>query len=87
MMSDNGAIGVIIHDLAETLSEKYYQTNGNDRVKSHLGFGLILLKDLTDIIQKENIDLDLDNLPSINFYMNEDAECEFIRKYLNGELL
>lgn len=85
-MSDQGAIGVRIHDLSETLSERYYGC-GNNRVKSHIGFGLILLKDLVNLIESDGIDLYLDDLPEIPFYKNESVEFDFIKSYLNGEKL
>lgn len=83
-MSDAGAIGVTIHDLAEILSQRYYNTR-EDKVKSHIGFGLILLKDLVELIEKKEIDLYLEDLPGIEFYKNEDSELEFIKNYLDGD--
>ncbi|MBQ6219971.1 MAG: hypothetical protein IJH63_00620 [Methanobrevibacter sp.] len=85
-MSDGGAVGVCIHDVAEILSEKYYNCNDEDIVKSHIGFNLVGLKDLVNIIQKEaNVNLHLcDNLEDIRFFKNEEQELKYLQEKLNG---
>lgn len=84
-MSDAGAIGVTLHDLAETLSDEYYKSEGN--VKSHIGFTLVFLKDLVNIIQKDTkVDLFLHHdLRDITFFANEEKEMQYIKKYLKEE--
>ena len=57
-MSDAGAIGVAVHDIAMLLSKKYYKLDDADNVKSHIGFNLVFLKDLVNIIQNEERELE-----------------------------
>ena len=80
-MSDSGCIGFIIHDLAEDLSKQYYSVE-NKKLKSHIGFGLILLDDLRDLIQKQGIDLEDNDLPVIKFYRDMDKEYGFVKNQL-----
>ena len=70
-MSDAGAIGVAIHDIAMLLSKKYYKLDDADKAKSHIGFNLVFLKDLVNIIQMEHgVDLYLENnLSDIDFLL------------------
>lgn len=83
-MSDAGAIGVAIHDIAMLLSKKYYNMSDEDKTKSHIGFNLVFLKDLVNIIQMEHgVDLYLENnLSDIDFFKNEDEELDYLKKQL-----
>lgn len=85
-MSDAGAIGVAVHDIAMLLSKKYYKLDDDDNVKSHIGFNLVFLKDLVNIIQnEEGIDLYLEkDLQDIDFFKNEEAEFEYLKEKLNS---
>lgn len=82
-MSDAGAIGFQIVDFADYLSGKYDEED-NPRIKSHLGFGLIMLKDLVDVIQhKHKMDIDAyDDLNELTFYKNQDEAEQLIKKEL-----
>ena len=73
-MGDAGAIGLSIHDFAEVLSEKYYESKDTKK-KSHIGFGLFTLLDLVDIVEnREGIDLDIQqDLRKIKFYNDANA--------------
>ena len=73
-MGDAGAIGLSIHDFAELLSEKYYESE-DIKKKSHIGFGLFTLLDLVDIVEnREGIDLDIQrDLKKIKFYNDANA--------------
>lgn len=84
-MSDNGAIGVAVHDMAILLSKKYYDLPDDDKVKGYIGFNLVFLKDLVNIIQKEQgVDLYLENdLMDITFFRNEEKELEYLKKIIN----
>ena len=83
-MSDAGAVGVAIHEIAILLSKKYYSLPDGDNAKSYIGFNLVFLKDLVNIIQKEhNVDLYLENdLRDIDFFKNEKKELDYIKKRL-----
>jgi len=83
-MSDAGAIGVAIHDVAMLLSKKYYNLSEDDKVKSHIGFNLVFLKDLVNIIQMEHgVDLYLENnLSDIDFFKNEEKELDYLKEKL-----
>ena len=85
-MSDAGAIGVAVHDIAMLLSKKYYKLDDADNVKSHIGFNLVFLKDLVNIIQNEEcIDLYLEKaLQDIDFFKNEEKELEYLKEKLNS---
>lgn len=85
-MSDAGAIGVAVHDIAMLLSKKYYKLDDSDNVKSHIGFNLVFLKDLVNIIQnEEGIDLYLEkDLQDIDFFKNEEKELEYLKEKLNS---
>lgn len=85
-MSDAGAIGFAMVDFADLLSERYYREN-NPHVKSHIGFGLIMLKDLIELIEvKEHIDMDaLDDLNNLQFFKNEEEAKKFIQKELRKD--
>ena len=78
-MSDAGAIGLQIVDFAEYISEKYYKEN-NEKIKSHLGFGLIMLKDLVDVIEnKTDIDIDAyEDLNQLKFFKNQNEAEKLI---------
>ena len=83
-MGDSEAIGCLIHDFAELLSEKYY--GSDDKIKkSHIGFGLYTLMDLADIVEnKEHIDLDImESLKKIRFY-NDNEAVELIKGVLDS---
>lgn len=83
-MGDSEYIGCLIHDFAELLSEKYYESD--DKIKkSHIGFGLYTLMDLADIIEnKEKIDLDImKNLKKIKFY-NDSEAVQLIKEVLDS---
>lgn len=73
-MGDAGAIGLSIHDFAELLSEKYYESE-DIKTKSHIGFGLFTLLDLVDIVEnRDGIDLDIqEDLKKIKFYNDANA--------------
>lgn len=83
-MSDVGAIGVCLHNIAEIFSKKYYEISDDNAAKSYIGFNLVFLKDLVNIIQlEENIDLYLENgLADIPFFKNEDEEMKYLQKQL-----
>lgn len=85
-MSDAGAIGVAVHDIAMLLSKKYYKLDDADNAKSHIGFNLVFLKDLVNIIQnEEGIDLYLEkDLQDIDFFKNEEKELEYLKEKLNS---
>ncbi len=78
-MGDAGAIGLQIVDFAEYISEKYYKEN-DEKIKSHLGFGLIMLKDLVDVIEnKTGIDIDAyEDLNQLKFFQNQNEAEKLI---------
>lgn len=81
-MGDSEYVGCLIHDFAELLSEKYYESEDKMK-KSHIGFGLYTLMDLADIIEnKEKIDLDIiESLKKIKFY-NDNEAVQLIKEVL-----
>ena len=81
-MGDSEYVGCLIHDSAELLSEKYYESDDKMK-KSHIGFGLYTLMDLADIIEnKEKIDLDIiESLKKIKFY-NDNEAVQLIKEVL-----
>ena len=81
-MGDSEYVGCLIHDFAELLSEKYYESDDKMK-KSHIGFGLYTLMDLADIIEnQEKIDLDIiESLKKIKFY-NDNEAVQLIKEVL-----
>lgn len=86
VMSDIGYCGVIISDFIEYLNMRYYNEK-DPLVKSHLGFSMILLKDLIRIIEvKEELPLDAySDLRFIKFYRNQEENEKFIVDVLKGD--
>lgn len=85
-MSDIGACGVVIEDFLEYLNMKYY-TEESLMVKSHIGFSMIMLKDLIELIEiKEDLPLDIYNdLEFIRFFKNESENMKLIIEELKKQ--
>lgn len=83
-MGDSEYIGCLIHDFAELLSSKYYETDDLKK-KSHIGFGLYTLKDLVDIVEnKEGISLDIqESMDKIKFFNDANA-VELIKQEIGS---
>ena len=86
-MGDIQYCGVIIEDFLDYMSLKYY-TEDSRLIKSHIGFALIMLKDLIEIIEvKEDLDLDLYyHLNRLQFFKEQDKVEELVVGTLKGEL-
>ena len=78
-MGDAGAIGVILHEIGEILSD-YYFINENCKSRYYTGQCLLLLNDIVNIITKSGIDLDLDEgLDDIKFFRKEEIILEELK--------